>query len=191
MPSNDDMFFDGLVKLWKGNKFTASFVFGVTVLLAAITAYSTISEFISKFDRRASILSSFNELTQPIYFQGRTIRLHPGEKEKLDAMAKKIAEIRPRVVLLRSHTSRVNIGINRPITATRGEWLSYQLIKRVTNEIGADNDIKYFVVSYGGRYADETKGEYQQRVEIEVSDVTDMLANEGVMFVLSKWARSK
>ena len=164
--SEEKTFFEGLKKRWQNNKAVASLVFGIVAALAGVKAFSEIRDFYNSFDRSLEEMQDFNRTVQPIYFVDRYNGLADGQHQYLAEIVEKIVQIQPNVVILHSHTSKVAPGPNFTATRTRGTHLARTILQmangRYTGEI--------IVVAYGAAKVADDPEEYQQRVEIEISD---------------------
>ena len=128
-------FYERLVQRWQNNRPIAIVIFSVVAALAGISAYQALSGFWFNLTDNSEELAAFNDNVQPIYFEGRVATLVDHDCSPMDQIARAIIEIQPQQVIIRSHTSKVIIGINRDLTLERGTLIGNELHARM----GADS----------------------------------------------------
>ncbi|GGX69810.1 hypothetical protein GCM10007385_43780 [Tateyamaria omphalii] len=159
-------FYEHLVQRWQNSRPIAIVIFSMVAVLAGISAYQTLSGFWFNLTDNGEELAAFNDNVQPIYFEGRVATLVDHDCLPIDQIARAIIEIQPRQIIIRSHTSKVNIGINRDLTLERGTLIGNELHAR----LGADYEGKIVVIAFGGALTQEHEGQYRERVEVSLSN---------------------
>lgn len=175
--AEDTTFFERLKTRWQNNKTIAISVFVVAALLSGIKAFDTFDQFFTKVSDKSPDIEAFNANTQPIYFQGRTLNLVGDDCTPIDKIVSALLEIRPRHVILRSHTSRVVIGPNLRLTFVRGTLIGNEIMARLEPSFAGN----IVVVSFGGAATNEAEGEYSERVEVFLSNDASVLTGEKIL----------
>ena len=170
-------YYERLKERWQNNRPLAIAVFSVVAILAGIGAYQKLSELWSDLTDKSGEIAAFNDNVQPIYFEGRVATLVGHDCSPIDQMAAAIVDIQPRLVIIRSHTSKVIIGRNRDLTLERGTLIGNELHARM----GAAFEGKIVVISFGGAATEEAEGQYRERVEVSLSNDVDILVGQTVL----------
>ncbi|PJR13989.1 hypothetical protein [Sinorhizobium meliloti] len=170
-------FYDRLGAAWQNNKVLATMVFTVALTLGAIKAYTEITDFAMSFSSRQRELDAFNNLVQPIYFKKRYARLAPGQELHLAQIAVKLEELKPNIIILKSHTDRVQPAPNTALSKTRGEWIAGHLRFYLDPVFRTE----YVVIALGGSESSAADDDYSQRVNISISDDRSTLAGATII----------
>jgi outer membrane protein OmpA-like peptidoglycan-associated protein len=158
-------YFDRLKSSWKNNKPISILVLAVVIGIGGLETYSRFDDLVAKLSGKEQKIAFFNKNTPPIYFEGRDSIIPTGQLQALEQIAKEIKTIGPATVIVRSHTSRVDPTSNVGLTRSRGD-----LTRRALISFGVKPEsIK--VVPLGGKDLNGLDKGYEQRVEIELSDV--------------------
>lgn len=170
-------FYERLIQRWQNNRPISVVIFLVVAALAGIGAYQAFSGFWSDLTENSEEIAAFNDNVQPIYFEGRVANLVDHDCSPIDQIARAIIEVQPRQVIIRSHTSKVNIGINRDLTLERGTLIGNELHART----GDAFDGNIVVIAFGGALTQEDEGQYRERVEVSLSNDADVLVGHTIL----------
>lgn len=174
---DEKTFYERLVQRWQNNRPIVIVIFLMAAVLAGLSAYQALFGFWSDLTDNREEIAAFNDNVQPIYFEGRVATLVDHDCSPIDQIASAIIDIQPRQVIIRSHTSKVNIGINRDLTLERGTLIGNELHARM----GADFEGKMVVIAFGGSLTEEDEGHYRERVEVSLSTEADVLVGHRIL----------
>ena len=164
-------FYESIQDGWKNNKTIAIVVFLIAGIVAIINSYETIDNFVRKVFDNSSEIAFFNQNVQPIYFEGRGFKLIGDNCTPIEKLADSIQSIQPKSVIIKSHTSKVNLGPNLTVTFRRGTLIGTELRARLVGRYKGS----IFLVSYGGAETTKAESDYQERVEVILSNDVDSL----------------
>lgn len=173
----ESTFYERIKKRWENNRAVAITVFIVATVLTGVTIYQKVAGFVTDLVDNSAEITAFNTNVQPIYFQGRSARLVGDDCTPVDNIAAAIIKLSPQHVLVRSHTSRITISINGPLTLERGTFIANALHARMNGQYQG----RIVVISYGGAQTSEDEGDYRERVEVFLSNDASVLAGEEII----------
>lgn len=174
---DEKTFYERLIQRWQNNRPVAIAIFLLVAVLAGISAYQALSEFWFDLTGNSEEIAAFNDNVQPIYFEGRVATLVDHDCSPVDQIASAIIEIQPQQVIIRSHTSKVNIGINRDLTLERGTLIGNELHARM----GENYEGKIIVIAFGGALTQENEGQYRERVEVSLSNDAHVVVGHRIL----------